>query len=171
MVKSKKLSNISILTGIACAMYVVESFIPLPMPLPGVRWGFSNLPVLLAAVLDYGVLSCAMIAFGKSFIGGLLSGRIASATFFMGLSGSIASALFMGWLKKHAPKVGTIGISELGALLNNTVQILIAGLILGNSKAVFYYYPYLVLIGTVTAYLLAVVSNIFLRSTNHDAKV
>jgi len=51
------------------------------------------------------------------------------------------------------------------------VQILIAGLILGNSKAVFYYYPYLVLIGTVTAYLLAVVSNIFLRSMNHDAKV
>ncbi|MFA7569220.1 MAG: Gx transporter family protein, partial [Defluviitoga tunisiensis] len=55
MVKTKKISYIAILTALASAVYYVESFLPLPVAIPGARWGFSNFPLLLSVVTDVGL--------------------------------------------------------------------------------------------------------------------
>ena len=75
MVKTKKISYIAILTALASAVYYVESFLPLPVAIPGARWGFSNFPLLLSVVTDVGLTNTLYIALLKTLLGSILSGR------------------------------------------------------------------------------------------------
>ena len=74
MVKTK-ISYIAILTALSVCVYYVESFLPLPVAIPGARWGFSNFPLLLSVVTDVGLTNTLYIALLKTLLGSILSGR------------------------------------------------------------------------------------------------
>jgi len=75
MVKTKSKVFRQVIIGIMIAigggLYLIESLVFFPIPLPGARWGFSNLVILIAAV-NFSFYETLMISIGKSVVGGLV---------------------------------------------------------------------------------------------------
>jgi heptaprenyl diphosphate synthase len=168
MVKSKSISYISILTAMASAIYYVETFLPLPVGVPGARWGFSNFTIIISVIENMGFVNIMMIALLKTVIGSILSGKFLAPTFYLGLSGALASALMMYLMNKIFKKLSILGISEIGAFFSNTAQIIVAGVFIVKSKGIVYYYPYMILFGALTAFINAYVVKIVKRSVKFD---
>lgn len=165
--KSKKISYTAILSAFSTAIYIVESFLPVPIAVPGVRWGFSNFPLIIAAQSNIGFLNVVFIAIVKSVFGSLMSGRFLAPTFFMGFFGGLSSAVVM-YVMSKTKKFGILGISETGAFFSNVVQILIAGVFYIKSYRIVYYLPYMVFFGVITAFINYLIVISVMRSVKID---
>ena len=149
--------TIGILIAIGAALYLIESLIFFPVPLPGTRWGFSNLVVLITAV-NIGLYETLMVSIGKSVVGGLISGRFGNIGFLIGLVGSVGAGIGMSMVHRVFKKnMGYMGISSIGAFLNNLIQISLISLVLKN-ELVFYYLPYMTFLGIISAFINAFIS-------------
>lgn len=153
MQKSRKISYLSVLTGLASAIYYFETLLPLPVAVPGAKWGFSNFPLLIAVLNGYGYANTFFIAFMKTFIGSLLSGKILSPTFLMGLTGSFVSSFVMVFVYKNIKKIGVLSISELGAFFSNVSQVIVAAIFVVKSSGIFWYLPYMIIFGMISAFI------------------
>lgn len=168
MVNSKKVSYIALLTALASAVYYVESFLPMPVSVPGARWGFSNFPLILAVVSNIGLTNTLYIAIIKTVLGSILSGRFLSPMFWMGLAGAIVSVFFMWLTYKISKNIGVLGISEIGAFFSNSIQVIIAGVFIVKSFSIIWYYPYMLFFGIITAFINSVIVNYITRSVKID---
>ncbi len=139
-----KISLLGILIALSSAIYVLESFIPFPLPVG--RWGFSNSLVLFSATLS--LKSALIVSVGKSILGSIAIGRIMSPTFWMGFFGSIGAALVERALYKM--KFGYVGMSLSGSIVNNVVQMSF-GAVLIKSKEIFLMLPLFLVMGSVSA--------------------
>ena len=157
----KTTSNITLL-AILCALAVVvsifESLLPELIFLPpGFKLGLSNIVTMFASC-TVGVLSSVIVTLVKSIFVGITRGGMA---FFMSVGGGVLSALTTGLLCKYGlKKLGFIGISIIGALVHNMVQVLIASFI--TSEILLYYIPILILFAIITGSLTGVVLKIIM---------
>jgi heptaprenyl diphosphate synthase len=164
MQKSRKVSYLAILTGLASAIYYFETFLPLPVAVPGAKWGFSNFPVLMAVVNGYGYGNTLFIAFMKTLIGSLLSGKILSPTFLLGFTGSMVSSFVMVLVFKKVRRIGILGVSELGAFFSNISQVLVAAIFVVRSSGIFWYLPYMIIFGALSAFINSSIVSVIKRS-------
>ncbi len=158
---SKKVSIYGMLVAIGSAIYVLENFIPFPLPLPGARWGFSNV-VIVYALPFTNIEWLLALVIGKALIGAIISGKIFTPAFFMGVSGSTMAALTMFLSYKAFRKAGMIFHSVLGALSNNVVQVLIGAQIV-SSWMIFGYLPYMEILGVISGSANGIVAGIMLK--------
>jgi len=98
----------------------------IPKPLPFMRLGIANLPILLAAdllPLPWFLTLALVKVVGMSVISGSLFSYIA----LFSLAGTLVAALVM-WGAKRAGgrRIGAVGVSVLGAVASNAVQVLLA---------------------------------------------
>lgn len=106
----------------------------IPKPIPFLRIGLANLPILLALVLfpakDYFAL-VLIKSLGMSIIAGTLFSYVALFSF----AGSFASALIMWILYKILRKhISFLGLALAGALASNGTQLILARyLVFGSS--------------------------------------
>lgn len=132
-------------------IYVIEVYIPVPIPLPGFKWGFSN-SIVLIVLLVFGSKEAFSVAVLKSFLGSLLAGRLFSPVFFIGFTGGIAGIITMiVFLKKF--RNGVILTSIYGSFINNIFQLTVSYLFFIKSEFVFVYLPYVSVIGFAAAIL------------------
>lgn len=99
----------------------------LPKPLPFMRIGISNLPLMLA--LDLLSFRAFLLLTAIKVLGqGLITGSLFSYIFVFSLIGSYSSALLMYALRRGLGprRIGYVGIGSLGALVSNLTQILLA---------------------------------------------
>lgn len=157
----KSTSNITLL-AILCALAIVisifESMLPefIFLP-PGFKLGLSNIVTMFSSC-SIGILPAVIVTLAKSVFVGVTRGAIA---FFMSIGGGTLSALSTGLLLKYAfKKLGFIGISIIGALVHNLVQVLIAGIIM--SEILLYYIPILVLFAIITGSLTGIILKIIM---------
>ncbi|MDI6840784.1 MAG: Gx transporter family protein [bacterium] len=141
-------SKLSFLTGIAIGIYAIETIIP--KPLPWLRLGLSNAVVLCVIVifsLKYGLL----VSILRTGVGSLLTGTFITPFFLFGLSGGIASTGAM-WLFYNIGKrvFSLIGVSIIGALTHNIVQLYVAYLIYIKRPEIFYLLPVFILLSIIT---------------------
>jgi heptaprenyl diphosphate synthase len=89
--------------------------------------GLANLPLILALDL-FPFSGCALLALIKVLGQGLLSGSLFSYVFLFSAAGTLASLLLMYLLRRIFPPslLGCCGISILGALASNALQLLLA---------------------------------------------
>lgn len=148
---------IIVLISLGAAVNLLEYFIPFPVPVPGGKWGFSNAFVLYA-VVNSGLTTGLAVAVGKSFLGAVLSGRLLSLPFILGISGVTVSTLMMYlFLFLMGSHLGYVGLSMLGAFVNNLVQLLILMFLLKN-RFVLYQLPYFTVLGSISAIVNAVIA-------------
>ncbi|MGL1894407.1 MAG: Gx transporter family protein [Spirochaetaceae bacterium] len=152
---------ISILGALSLFLALLEHIIPKPIPF--VRLGLANIPIIISLIL-LTPKQTLMLIFIKSIGSSIVTGTIFSWIFLYSLAGSISSGLIMILvyiiLKK---RVSMIGISVLGALASNLVQILVATLLLG-SGAKYIGLPILVT-GLVTGIAIGVLTNNFISNS------
>lgn len=161
MKKLNKMIFLSLLVSIGLAVSVIESSIPLPIPIPGARLGLSNIVILVSLVI-FGFKDAFTVSVLKSIILMLVTGSISS--FAYSISGAILSTIVMFIAYKYFSNIfSLIGVSILGAVAHNTGQVAVATVIMSNVK-IFFYLPILLLMSLFTGYFVGISSNFI--STN-----
>lgn len=159
MNNTKKMTLVAVLIAQAIVLHLIESLIPIPLPIPGVKLGLANIITLLALVV-FDFKTALLIATMRTILGALLSGTLFNIAFFLSFSGAIASTLIMALLiniVRNDASLSLIGISIVGALAHNLGQLTIAALLIKHT-GVFYYLPIMLLssipTGFITGYIL-----------------
>lgn len=148
------------LLGACCLCLSTVEYL-IPKPLPFMRLGLANLPLLLALDL-FSPMSFALLTLIKVLGQGLISGTLFSYLFLFSLAGSSASALTMYLLRRGlgVRRTGFTGLSVLGALVSNGTQLLLARLFLFGGGIRFLIPPFLA-VGLLTGFALGLFTEAF----------
>lgn len=161
----KKTAFCGLMLALALIASYVESLIPVPIPVPGIKLGVANSIVLI--LLYYANIKTAWgISVARVLLSGFLFGSLSSILY--SLSGAILSLLIMSVIKKRDCFTMT-GVSVAGGVSHNIGQLIMAFLVL-ESSALWYYLPILLLSGCVTGGLIGILGKeIFKRMPREDA--
>ena len=139
----------------------------IPKPLPFLRLGLANLPILLALPL-LNLKQVSLIVVLKILGQSLISGTLFSYVFLFSAAGSLASAMGMTifyYLFKKKNLISFVGLSLIGSLFNNFAQLIVARYILfGNGSRLIA--PILLCMGTITGSLLGIFAEYFVSKSN-----
>ncbi len=119
--------TIALLGAFCLFLSTIEYMIPKPMPF--MRLGIANLPLLIA--LDIFTFRAFLLLVIIKILGqALVTGTLFSYVFLFSLAGTAASALVMFGLRRGlgAGRISFIGVSAAGAVVSNLLQILLAWL-------------------------------------------
>jgi len=159
---SKKIAYYGLATALAIIMGYIEFLIPMPIPVPGVKLGLSNIVVLLILYI-MGARAAFVISLLRVLLSGLLFAGFAGLLY--SLAGAILSFTFMAVLKR-TNQFSIIGTSLVGGVVHNVGQITIAALVVENSK-LFYYLPMLLVAGVITGVVIGIVAKLALKHLSH----
>lgn len=129
---TRRLARVSLLCACALVLSYLETMIPLPVAVPGIKLGLANVAVVVALyTLD--VKSAGAVALVKVFASGFLFGSPMMLVYSLG-----GTALaFIGMVALAAvPGVGLVPVSMLAAVLHNVGQLGVAAMAL-QTPAVF----------------------------------
>lgn len=153
MKKSRKVAFYGIFAALAILMGYVEAMIPIPLPVPGIKLGLSNIIVVLALYIFGGKEGMA-ISLVRVAVSALLFKGFTG--FWYSMAGAVLSFLVMLPLSK-INKVSIVGTSITGGVFHNIGQIIIACIILGRT-VVIYLLPILMVSGVVTGFAIGIIS-------------
>lgn len=152
--KAKKSVALALLTTLALIAFTLENLLP-PFFIPGAKAGISNVFSLLALVL-FGPLEAVIVVAARTILGSVIAGNPAMLlySFTAGeISILFASALFTFF----GDRLSLISVSIFSAVVHNTIQLFIYRL-LSASPAVYSFFPYLVLLGTLAGLIVGAVT-------------
>jgi len=154
------LEKVSLLGGLCFFLSTLEYMIP--KPLPFIRLGLANIPLLLALDIlpfSYFVLLAALKVAGQA----LISGTLFSYVFLFSLGGTAVSSLLMYALRKCLGKkmISLVGISAAGAMAFNAVTLVMAYYFVFGKSIIYAAAPILAL-GIITGTLLGIVCEYFI---------
>ena len=143
--ENKRAYKIAILVSIASVLQISESFIP--HPIPGLRLGLANM-LTLVALVTLGFKAALEISILRTVLSAFVMGTFMSPTFILSFLAAVVSSLVMGllyWMSgfHRTYRFSLIGISVLGALSHNMVQLLLAYLLLVKHPGIFVFAPWL----------------------------
>lgn len=154
--KTNKMVKISLLLAIALIVNYLESLVPLPIPMPGVKLGLANCIGLVVLCL-YNEKDYVIFNILKVFMVALLRTGFGSS-FLIGLSGTMLATISTLLVYKLT-KASIYGLSVVGAIFHALGQVLMVMLLYSNV----YMINYLVFIevasvisGVITAFIASV---------------
>lgn len=155
--------NIAMLGALCLFLSAVEYMIP--KPLPFIRVGLANLPLMLALdifpVRPFFVLVCVKI-FGQA----LISGTLFSYIFLFSLAGTFLSAFVMYFLRAAlSSRVTFTGIGTAGAVVSNLSQLALAHVFIFRENVRYIAPPFLAA-GLVTGIVLGAFCEAFAKKSN-----
>lgn len=157
MGKINRITAMAVLLSFAVVIHFIESIIPLPVPLPGVKLGLANIITLLV-LLVMGFSPAMFVSLGRVALGGLLTGTFMGFGFWLSLGAAVVSgccmAAMLPLLKKNY--ISVISVSITGAVLHNLTQLFLVGLIMQNMIIIRGYLPFLILAALPTGFLTGV---------------
>ncbi|MDO5112459.1 MAG: Gx transporter family protein [Clostridia bacterium] len=163
--KTKRLTQLGLLTAAALILGYLEHLLPLFPGLPGVKLGLGNI-VVLYALYRMDEKSALLLMLLKVVLCSLLFANAFSLLY--ALAGGACSLLAMA-LARRLPGVSVTGVSVVGALFHNLGQAAVACLLLGRA-AVVSYLPVLLLAAIGTGLLTGIVAKGVLRALDVKKK-
>lgn len=152
--KAKKVILISLFVSVALIVSLLEYYIPIPIP--NVRLGLSNI-IIINSILLFGFKETFFISFLKAILLVIILGNPIS--FLYNFSAGFTSIVTMYILNKFCSKyLSLIGISVLGSVSHVMVQILVS-MVLLNTRTLINFIPFLGIIGVFTGILVGIISN------------
>ena len=156
---AKRLTHLALYTTMALALAAVESLFPLPVPIPGVKLGLSNV-IILAALLFRGWRDAGIILTARIVLGSLLIGRVSTLLF--SAAGGILAFLAMTAALRLLSKDKIWAVSIFGALAHNTGQLFMAAFVL-QTFSIFAFGPILLFSAIFTGLFTGLVTRLLLR--------
>ena len=162
MHNTRRLVLLALFIAMASVLHVVESWLPLPLPVPGIKLGLANIISLIIIVM-YGWRDAIYVAVLRVILASLFGGIFLGPAFAMSLGGAIVSIAFMNYAYLHChPTFSIIGISIIGAVIHNVVQIMVAATLV-SSVSLLWYLPYLILFALPTGIVTGMTTHYFLE--------
>lgn len=157
MKKTRMMVLLAILLSQALVLSIVESWILLPIPIPGVKLGLANI-ITMIVIMFFGYREALLLVLLRTAISSIYGGGF--LVFLFSVTGGVLSASVMAFLYKRLSKTfSTVGISVAGAITHNIGQLLIASLIL-KELLIITYLPILLIAGVITGLFVGFCSNI-----------
>ncbi|WP_038078539.1 Gx transporter family protein [Treponema primitia] len=166
--KAEHRRTLALLGAFCIFLSTIEYLIPKPMPF--MRIGIANLPLLLA--LDILPFTAFLALLGVKVIGqALITGTLFSYILLFSLAGGGISALSMFGLRRllGRERISLIGISVLGALLSNGAQLALARIFIFGESARYITPPFLAM-GIITGLGLGIFCEYFIRRSRWYAE-
>jgi heptaprenyl diphosphate synthase len=139
----------------------IEYMIPKPMPF--MRIGIANLPLMMA--LDIFPFHAFLVLAAIKVLGqALITGTLFSYIFLFSFAGTLLSAVFMYMFRRllGSDRSSFIGIGTMGAMVSNVTQLALAWVFIFG-KSVQYIAPPFLASGLVTGILLGTFCEVFTR--------
>ena len=167
---TRRVVILGLFVAIAGVLHAVESWLPLPIPIPGAKLGLANI-VSLLVISIYGWRDALLVAILRVLLGSLLSGALLGPAFAMSMCGALISATGMAYAFYHwRPMFSLVGISIIGAALHNLSQITVAAFLVA-SPGLFWYLPYLLLFALPTGLATGLTTSFFLAKLPRNREV
>ena len=158
MISMKKTVTLGMLTAIAMVFGYVESIIPLPIGIPGIKLGLANI-IILFVIYRYGIREALLVSVARIVLSGLMFMGMWSILY--GISGTVCAIMVMS-LAKFRLKLSVITVSVLGAMAHISGQMVVAGLNVGFGP-VAGYALYLLLASLIFGAIIGTISDILIR--------
>ena len=150
--KSRRLAFTALLIALAMVFSYVESLIPLPVGIPGVKIGLANLVVVVSLYL-FGVPYAFAVSLLRIVLTGFLFGS--GSAILYSLAGGLLSFAVMLLLKKLS--FSCLSVSIAGGVSHNVGQLAVACLVLESAR-LFSYLPVLMLSGIIAGAVIGIIS-------------
>lgn len=150
----RKVACFGIFIALSLIFSYIESLIPIPLGVPGIKLGLSNL-LIVFVLYKMGAKEAIILSIMRVLLSGLIFGNLFSILY--SLVGAIFSFVAMFTLKKFM-SFSVIGISMAGGVAHNVGQLLVASIIL-ESKSIFYYAPILMISGIIAGVVIGILCN------------
>ena len=144
--KTRKMTQMALLTAIALTIFMVEAQIPALVPVPGVKLGLSNI-VTVFAVFAMGPKEAASILFARIFLGAVFAGNF-STIFYSAAGGALAIGVTIVLRKLLTQKqLWVAGV--MGAIAHSVGQMAMA-ITITQTVGLVSYLPVMILCSIVT---------------------
>jgi heptaprenyl diphosphate synthase len=153
--------SLALLGAFCLFMSTIEYMIPKPMPF--LRLGIANLPLMLA--LDTFSFQVFLMLAGIKILGqAIITGTLFSYVFLFSLAGTLLSALSMYALRRMLgrERISFIGIGVVGAMMSNISQIGLAWIFIFPGNAHYIAPPFLA-VGLITGIMMGAFCELFSR--------
>jgi len=153
--------NIALLGAFCLFLSTIEFMIPKPMPF--LRIGIANLPLMLALDIFPFHTFLALVAV-KVFGQAIVTGTLFSYIFLFSLAGTFLSALSMYSLRRllGRGRISFIGIGAAGAMMSNISQLGLAWVFIFGDSVLFISPPFLAA-GVITGVTLGLFCELFTK--------
>lgn len=149
----RRLAQASVLSALALILSYLETMIPLPFAVPGIKLGLANV-VVLVALYECGVARAGLVMCVKVLASGFLFG----SPLMLAYSAGGALLAFAGMLIcKNLPFLGIIPTSMCAAVLHNLGQLMVAAAFL-SAPSVLLTLPPLAVAACITGFLTGLVA-------------
>ncbi len=153
--KTKRIAFLGLFVALAFVLSYIEFMLPLSIGIPGAKIGIANLAVMVT-LYTVGEKNAIALSIIRVVLVGLTFGNISMMMY--SLAGA-ALSLFAMLLARKIGKLSMTGVSVLGGVFHNVGQIIVAMLVL-ETKSLFYYLPFLIIVGTITGVVIGIVSSL-----------
>lgn len=161
-VRAKNTAITALMASLALIFSYVEAIIPYNPGVPGIKLGIANI-VTLIALYQLSEKHAFVVNFIRIIIAGLLFNGVFGALYSLG--GATLSLIGMILLKR-TDKFSIAGVSMAGGVLHNMGQLLIAALILQDSK-IFLYFPVLLFSGMIAGIVIGLGASVICQRLQH----
>lgn len=148
----RRVALCGLIAAVAFALSFLESLIPFPMPLPGMKLGLANIATLFA-VYALGAGEAALMVLTRCLLSALLFGGPTQLAF--SLAGGMLALAVMELLRR-LPGLSAYGVSVAGAAAHNIAQVAVAAFTL-STPAIWGYLAWLLPVSVVTGWAVALV--------------
>jgi uncharacterized membrane protein len=154
---TREVTKVAMLTAVGIALFVVESFVPAPLPF--LKIGFANISSVVA-MMSLGVSQMFVVVFLRVLVGSMLVGSLFTPGFVLALSGGITSGIAMA-IARVARKdmFSPVGISLIGSLTHVSTQFLLVLLLYVQNPAILYLLPMLLSSGVIGGIIVGWISS------------
>jgi heptaprenyl diphosphate synthase len=154
---SNRITRLAALTAVGMILGYLESFIVIPIAVPGIRLGLSNIITLITLYLE-GPLAAFAVTGSRVLLSALLFGSPVS--FLYSISGAVLALAGMYLMRSAGFSI--YGVSVSGAVLHNMAQLIVACFLVGSGY-VFVYIPVLLFAGTLAGLVVGFLANILIQ--------
>ena len=144
-----RVSRCALLAALALAIAALESLLPVPAPVPGMKLGLSNIVTVLAAFW-LGPAEAVIVFLVRVVLASALTGQLSALPF--SLAGGVLALAITLAFARFAPPAYIRLCSMAGAVAHNVGQIGVAVLVT-VTPAIAFYLPVLMVVGLATGFV------------------
>lgn len=157
---TKKIVRLALFLALGVVLNIIESMLPILIPIPGVKLGIAN-TIGLIVLYYYGPKEYTLIGFLRVLLVALLRTGIGSISFILSLSGWLLSTIFVLFIYNFK-KVSIYGLSMSSAVMHGIGQIIMVVFIYSLPEMI-NYLPILIVSGIISGNVLALLCSELLK--------
>ena len=154
---NRRIASLSLIIALGVVLHRLEVLIPLPSP--WIKLGLANIMTLIAFIF-FGFRDALTVTFLRVILGSIISGTFLSPTFFLSLSGGVASVFAMSWAYcRGKGPFSLIGVSICAAYMHTLATVMCVYFMWIQQRFIFNFLPVFFIFSLISGILTGAIGN------------